>query len=181
MWQVVCTWAGIGGAPGTNTFLASTGDTDVDDLRTALAAFYTGFMTDQCSDDVAVTIPSAGSKIDSTTGQLSGLWASGTPTTVAGADTGNRVPDVAQILVQMHTDLVVNGRLLRGRVFIPGLRVTALTNGELSSGTITDVTASAEANLTGRVCVYSRTHKTFATVGACTTWNEMASLRSRRD
>lgn len=180
LWQVRVLWTGDDGLPGTNTIYASTGDTDVDDLRTALDSFYNDYCAGQCSDDLTATIPAAGDKIDSETGQVSGLWSSGTPLVNTGADTGNRVTDISQILVQLRTDLVVNGRLLRGRIFLPGFRVTGTQNGGVNPTQVTDIKNIAEDAFVGRCCVYSRTHHTFATIDSVTVWDQMASLRSRR-
>lgn len=181
LWQVRMLWQGGGGMPGTNTIYASTGDTDVDDLRTALDDFYDFWTTGNCSDDFNVTIPATGDKINSNTGGLAGLWSSGTPIVHTGTDTANRVPDIAQVLVQLHTDLVVSGRLLRGRIFLPGLRVTGTTGGQLDPTIQSNLQGAADDLAIGRLCVFSRTHNTFATVTATSVWQELASLRSRRD
>jgi hypothetical protein len=182
LWQVRNEWTGTGGGmPGTNTIYASTGDTDIDDFRSALADFYDFWVTGNCSDDFSVTIPATGDKIDSGTGGVVGLWSSGTADVHTGTDTANRVPDIAQVLVQLRTDLVVSGRLLRGRIFLPGLRVTGTTGGELDPTIQSALQGAADDAFIGRACVFSRTHNTFATITATTVWNEIASLRSRRD
>lgn len=182
LWQVRAEWTGTGGGmPGTNTLYASTGDTDIDDWRTALGDFYDFWVTGNMSDDFSVTIPATGDKIDSSTGGVSGIWSSGTADVHTGTDTANRVPDIAQVLVQLRTDLVVSGRLLRGRVFLPGLRVTGTTGGELDPTIQSALKDAADDCFIGRGCVFSRTHNTFATITATTVWNEIASLRSRRD
>ena len=180
LWKVRVGYTGEGGLPGVNTLLASTGDTDVDDLRTALAAFYTNWGT-HAPGPLSISIPASGDKIDSNTGQISGSWTSGTTTTIPGVGSAARVNSATQVLIQLRTDLILNGRHLRGRIFMPGLALNGIVNAKLDPTVLTNVQTAAATMAIGRLCVYSTTHKEFATVTAVTVWDQLAVLRSRRD
>lgn len=180
LWQVRMVWRGPGGLPGTNTIYSSTGDSDVDDLRTKLGEFYDTWCTGNVYQSFNVTIPSAGDKIDSDTGGVAGIWTSGSPDVHSGTDTVDWAPDTTQVLVQLQTDLIVNGRMLHGRLFLPGLRKSGVISGNLSSDIRSAMQSAADDAFVGRLCVFSRTHNTFATVTATSVWQELAVLRSRR-
>lgn len=179
LWSVKVLYTGQVGLPGTNSILSSTGDTDVDDLRTALIAFYNDWM-DNVVSPVVCTIPSTGDKIDSSTGQVSGVWSSGSDEVINAAGSGNPVPFSNQVLVQLQTDLIVNGRKLHGRIFLPGAIATNDDGGKVNATMAAAIAASAVENLVGTICVYSSTHKTFATVTGAKVWEQWAVLRSRR-
>lgn len=180
IFQIRLEWRGGDGGLGTNTLYGQEGDVAVSEMRTALSTFFGTPVSGAISDDFNVTIPSTGDILDTNTGGLIGVWDSGTPIVKVGADTANRAADATQILVQLHTDLVLNGRLLRGRFFIPGLRVTGIQNGNLHPDIISEYTTAATTAFVGKFAVFSRTHFRWATVTRCSVWSELAVLRSRR-
>lgn len=181
LWEVRVLYTGGPGMPGTNTLFGSTNDSDIDDLRDALDDLYGLWALNHMATGLTVTIPAEGNKINSATGELSGGWTSGSPIVNNGGATGERVPLSSQLLVQLKTDSVVSGRRLRGRIFLPGATEPENGAGVPTSDLINTIQARAEAVAVGRLCVYSLTHKTFATVTAVSVWNQWAVLRSRRD
>ena len=105
--------------------------------------------------------------------------------TGAGTASGDMCPPATQGLVRALTNVVVAGRLLRGRIFIPG--VPEASNGSSGgpvSGYRTAIDAAA-ATLLGDAntewSVWSLTHGVLASVTAANTWSKFATLRSRRD
>lgn len=180
IFQIRMTWAGGDSAPFVTTLYAQENDTSIADARAAISDFLSGDVSGQFSDDFTWTIPSSGDILDTNTGGLIGTWTDGTPISDSGADTGNRVADASQVLVQLRTGDIVSGRELRGRFFLPGLRVTALSAGNLDSSTLTTIETEANDNLNGVLAVFSRTHHEWATVTSCSVWSELAVLRSRR-
>jgi hypothetical protein len=155
-------------------------DQALEEARGLLANFYDDYLTGNVADDFHATIPNIGEQIDSTTGSVVGFWDSGDEITKDGTDTSNFVTDVSQVLLQMRTGFVVGGRELRGRLFLPGLRVTATSLGNVDSTVATAIQDSANENLNDTFAVFSRTHHAWATISSCTVWSEFASLRSRR-
>jgi hypothetical protein len=122
--------------------------------------------------------------IESTTGQLVGST-SVTEATISATGGGEALPRFSQLLCQLRTGNVINGRRLRGRIFLPGMQETTNTSlGKPSSALVTSNTGALEtmrAAVAPRWVVYSRTNKAFGIVTSVGTWGEWASLRSRRD
>jgi hypothetical protein len=168
-----------GGRLGTNTLYVPN-DEALELARENLAQFYDDYLTGNVADDFHATIPNLGEQIDSTTGVVSGFWDSGDVIQKDGTDTSNFVTDVSQVLLQMRTGFVVGGRELRGRLFLPGLRVTASSVGNVDTTVADQIADSANENLNDTFAVFSRTHHAWATIHSCTVWSEFASLRSRR-
>jgi hypothetical protein len=104
--------------------------------------------------------------------------------TFTGTNDTDLLPSMNQGLLQLRTGVYVEGRELRGRIFLPGWGENKSTAGRPSVSTLNDWVASANAELLGAldatIVVYSLTHKVFAPVIAITAWNEFAVLRSRR-
>lgn len=126
------------------------------------------------SADVAV--------IDDATGNLVSME-SVTPETGVGTGTGDLAPYATQGLLRLYTTTVVGGRLLRGRLFLPGVTEGANT-GIPSAGYISNyntVAAALISDANTAWAVWSRTHGTSQAVSTATTWNRWAVLRSRRD
>jgi len=80
--------------------------------------------------------------LEATTGVLTGTFNATDPTTTVGTAVGDPLPAQTQGLIRFGTATVVNGRRLRGRLFIPGPTEAAnTTTGVPSSGYTTDLTA----------------------------------------
>jgi hypothetical protein len=97
------------------------------------------------------------------------------------------VPQATQALLQLRTGDYVNGRELRGRIFIPGITETDSILGKPDAALITAlINAYDFAMLNGGTAagghvVYSRTHFQASIVQDVSVWGEFAVLRSRRD
>lgn len=179
LYQIRVMWTGPGGLPGTNTLYAPT-SIAIGDILDAANDFYDFWVTGNIADDFHATVPSTGERIDVDTGIVVGTWAHGSDTQHDGTDTSNFVTDATQVLLQLRTGFFVSGRELRGRLFLPGLRVTGTTVGNLDPSIISDTEDAANAAFAATMAVYSRTHHTFATIDHCNVWSELAVLRSRR-
>lgn len=107
------------------------------------------------------------------------------PASGVGIASSDQLSPTTQGLLRVLSSTVVAGRILRGRVFLPG----ATEGQNQANGVPTTVYKSdydaaaaaliADANTTW--VVWSRTHATFATVVSASTWASWAVLRSRRD
>lgn len=124
--------------------------------------------------------------IDPATGQQIDAFNT-TTSIIDGFAAGETLPPANQGLVRFTTSTFVNGRRLRGRVFIPG-PTEAMSSGQQPTATylgyLTDaiddlITASGPA---GDLVIYSRTHLTAGVVTGGTGWGSgWGILRSRRD
>lgn len=107
-----------------------------------------------------------------------------TPFSHSGTSGSEPLPFATQMLVQLTTDTVVNGRILRGRIFIPALTESSNDNGRPTAAAIAAVgiAATVLAGPTNLVFlgVWSRKWTTLGQVRAASAWSEFAVLRSRR-
>jgi hypothetical protein len=108
---------------------------------------------------------------------------------VPGSGVGTNVTDAlsptTQGLLQLRTGLIVFGRLLRGRIFLPGpCEAHNGSSGGPLAGYV-DPYETAAATLVGDantdLVIWSQTHGVKAPVASADVWSKWASLRSRRD
>lgn len=153
--------------------------------RAALRSFFDGLKTYMGSINTYF-VESTGRVLDDFTGGLIGTWSDATLPTVTGTNGGAVVPDASQVLVRWTTGVVVGGRFVQGRSFIPGLAVTNLSGGNLLAAT--GVAFDAQANaMIATALGFGVWHRPVGGTGgqhvlasSATTWNELAVLRRRR-
>ena len=181
MWRVTTVFSGVQGAPYySNHYFPGT--TTPAEAVEAIDEFWDGcasLIVDNCSWTVQGEVVD----IDVTSGQPVGFTTI-TGANGAGTSAGQMLPPSTQMLVRWTTDQVINGRLLRGRTFIPALTETVSDFGRPDSSAIADALAAASALLVDTdsdVGVWSRTHGAFALTTGVSVWEEFAVLRSRRD
>jgi hypothetical protein len=108
-----------------------------------------------------------------------------TPATGTGSAAGDALPPIAQGLLRLFTSQIVSGRLLRGRLFLPGAPESdSASTGGTSSTFRSDYEAAAAALIADANAdwsVWSQTHGTLASISTATIWTKWASMRSRRD
>lgn len=102
----------------------------------------------------------------------------------SGAQTGGtqQLADATQMLLQWRTGVIVSGRQLRGRTFLPGIAQSEIANGNVRESSRTAV-QDALATLIGTghaPAVWSRKHGTVAEAVSADVWNEFAVQRRRR-
>jgi len=120
--------------------------------------------------------------LNTQTGKLEGLTST-TPATGAGSAAGDPAPFATQGLLRLFTNTIVNDRLLRGRLFLPGV-VEASSTGVPSAGYMTAYNTPAAALIADANTqwnVWSHTWGASSPVITASTWNRWAVLRSRRD
>jgi len=122
-------------------------------------------------------------QINEATGTLVGVT-SVTPATGTGTDAGDALAIGTNGLLRLFSNVIANGRLVRGRIFLPGPTEGQNTAGVPISAYTGDyntaaATLMADANTEWRI--WSRTHGVAPDVTAATTWSKWAFLRSRRD
>lgn len=148
-----------------------------------LASGVAVFLNDQTEYSVATS----GRVLEEETGALLGEWTHTSIYDGVGGDAGEPVADSTQVLLRWVTGSVLGGRFVRGRTFIPGLSVSHLTNGNLSTTAISGCQA-AQSSFLGAGTGFGVWHRPKGGVGGAlvpasggTTWQELAVLRRRRN
>lgn len=181
MLRVTTVFTGVAGSPYFSIMhFGGVGQTGADAAVAAVGDFWTAI------DQYMVTSLSWATEAEveniTPAGALQGVLVT-TPETGSGGDAGQGLPPATQGLIRWRTGVIVSGRELRGRTFIPGLAETASDGGP--QGTfVTDANAAAAAlaaESVGELVVWSRTHAAAHPVISGTLWSEFAVLRSRRD
>jgi hypothetical protein len=141
---------------------------------------------DYLSEDLNWTVRTTGRVLDSATGQLSGEWSDPNARAGFGASVDNQVANATCMLMRWNTGDIVRGRFVRGRTFVPGLRASALVNGQWASS------AAGAFGVAGQALITSGTgfgvwHRptggsggSFHAANNCTGWTEAAMQRRRR-
>lgn len=182
--EILVDWTTSRGPGQVSVFMFS--DTvPVADQRNAIGAFLTdadGILSTTTSWVVRTT----GRELNDGTGQLEGVWNESTGHSGLGAQVQEQMSDATQVLVRWKTALIINGRFLQGRTFLPGVAVTAAVDGNLGDGA-RDTVLTAAQNLVDDAVQLSVWHRPVAGAGGARTtvigtdvWREFAVLRRRR-
>lgn len=184
LWRVRTEFTGPEGLPGLNVthwrkeplFGTTAVVARIEDFWTGMRGLLTTGLTIRVDPEIDV--------IDEATGQLVDV-VSETTENITGLDTDPPLPWEVQGLASVTTGLFVNGRRLRGRMFIPGLCTDSLSGGKFFESnrgdTETRWTAFTSAGLDAVFCVYSTTHHVSEPQQNAIVRSDFASLRSRRD
>jgi hypothetical protein len=161
-------------------------------IRAAVAGFW-GDVSAALTDSTVWDVDHESRLLDNETGALISLDVDATNYTGTGDNNLDPVPDASQGLIRWATGVVVNGRFLQGRTFIPGIASSFCLNGNLSSSTQAALATAATTFIAAAPTfgVWHRpkrdpiTHVIVrtgafwpASVGSA--WNELAVLRRRR-
>ena len=136
--------------------------------------------------NVSWLVQTSGRELDDATGTLTGAWTEATSQIGNGANSGNVVPDASQAMIRWTTGEIVNGRFLKGRTYIPGFAVAAVSEGNVLAANVTAINAGCTAFVaSGAQGVIW--HRPVANTGGetkqidgGTLWTEFAVLRQRR-
>lgn len=189
MLRVDSIWSGPGVAGGGITQLFFNNDAgDAQACVDAVEDFWNAFMPIM-SDRCTVEIADAVYELAPADGSLVGIVPVTSPGAQQGDADGDALPPATQLLIRATTGLIVNNRVVRGRVFIPGmLEANSSDIGEPSSGLVAGANTAAAAlvaDLTAQWCIWHRPSDTGAGsiggVTSATAWSKFAVLRSRRD
>lgn len=141
----------------------------------------------QLSTSTTWTIRTDGRTLNTATGALEGKWLDNTVQTGSGGDAASSpVPDLAQVLLRWQTEVVVRGRLLQGRTFIPGAVVGDVTSGNVGAVLLNAVNAAAATFVAAGngFVIWHRPRNgaggVAASVESSGAWTEWAGLRRRR-
>lgn len=100
--------------PGVSTFY--TAATEPSALRAAVLTFF-GVAAVNMPTTCGLVIPSSGETLEDSTGEVTGIWTDGTPSTVFGTDPGVYAAGVGARMV-WETNGVTNNRRVRGSTFL---------------------------------------------------------------
>lgn len=168
--------------PGLSTFFFdTTGATEAGAAATAVAAFY-GDLEPVIRTPGTYLVEPVAAEINPATGVITGFYP-----VPAGGGTGSgaaeALPRQCQGLLRLRTDEVVAGRLLQGRMFVPGPTQNELDNGLTTAAYRTTVDTAAEVLLAAQPTwsVWSRAHGIVAPIVDTSVAQTFATLNSRRD
>lgn len=177
-------WTGSTGSPYfTQTYY--TGAADVAHADDAINALYTLFnaMSTYIDDALTVTISGDAEVIDVSNGQITSV-VSTTGAVKSFTGTGDALPTLVQGLAVFNTGSYINGRQLKGHMYLPGMleannTVVGLPAASMTS-TITGFLTTYAADSSDPT-VFSRTHGAASTIQSSSMSAKWAYLRSRRD
>lgn len=153
--------------------------------RSAINTFWTAVKA-SLDNSVSFGIRTLGRELDDQTGALTGAWTETSSKTGNGSGTTEQVADATQAIIQWHTGTIINGRFVRGRTFVPGLSIAALSNGNLGASTVTTFQSAANALIASAadLAVWHRpvsgSGGSAPVVNSASVWNELGVLRRRR-
>nr|CRY96206.1 hypothetical protein [uncultured prokaryote] len=175
---------GVAGAPSySNYYFGGDTQTEADDARTALLAFYTSIRT-YFTNAVTFRIDTEVPIIDTVTGNILDVL-SVAPGAVVGSGSGSIVPPISQVMMRLKTGVFDTGRQVQGRINLPyTLSTNSTVIGGVNTTQITAIQTAAAALLVAAGAqwgVYSPKAGAFVPISTVTVWEQYASLRSRRD
>jgi len=190
--EIITDWSTGSGRAGLSVMYFDTSIIDETTTRSELADFW-GTIDAYLDSNTRWTIRTTGRVVDSSTGALVGEWTEPTLRTAFGSVSGAAVADLAQVLVRWNTGVVVRGRFLKGRTFIPGYASSLQAEGQVGSVQQAAI-ASAGANLLAgaNLQVWQRPFAgsadpvrpaysgSSARAETASVWAEFASQRNRR-
>lgn len=182
IWRVTTLYSGgaITG-PGINRLYFSESVTS-GDAQSAVAAFYTS-LTANIVNTITFTISGQVEEINDATGDITGVEDTDV-VTVTGANAQDNLPLGTSLVAQLFTNTFINGRRLRGRIYLPGFvepnnaagvpdaTIKTAVKGYL--GTLHDGGANG-------LLVYSPTHGLSSSVTKTDVNPKWGLLHSRRD
>ncbi len=181
--RVQVTWGGSAAAGGGITsfyFQGAVGSAA--QQRDAVVAFLTATEARRATS-ATWTLLTDVDRLNEVTGALESV---NTVTAASGVGTGagDIMPSLNQGLLRLLTTAIVNGRLLRGRIFLPGTIESDNSGGAPIVGYRTGydtaaATLIAEANTIWSV--WSRTHGVIFPITTASTWTQWSFLHGRRD
>lgn len=174
-------WTGGPGGEGVSTFYAlPTASTALADIRTFFDSIK-GLVPAAFS----WTFPNSGDQIEDSTGQISGAWSAAAAPSVVGTSVTTAYAAGVGARVSWQTQLILNGRRLRGTTYITSLSTSSYdTTGTLQTSSLTTLQNAADALIAATdLVIYSRPHNGsfgYGLVIGATVPDRVTALRSRR-
>lgn len=186
LFRIQTVFSGVEGAPFLSTMYFTGDPLGPAGAVTAVDTFWDN-LAGVMATGLLWTVNGEVSEINQETGALVDVH-NVTPAGGAGSAGGDRTPAATQGLIKWNTGVVVNGRILRGRTFIPC--PNEAQGAAAPNATYVLALATAGNNLIASPAGFQIWHRPTTPVAAdgsselvqaCTAWNKYAVLRSRRD
>lgn len=182
--RIRCEWGGspVEG-PGLSTFYA----VDSPALLTPKLVLFFEAIKLQLPPGATIRVPNDGDTLEATTGTLTGVWSSTGGGTSTSTETGVYAKGVGA-RITWNTDLVENGRRVRGATYIVPLLAGAYqADGTIATSSLNAIQAAADALVTGMAGDLAVWHRPGpkgagvpAVVVSATVKDQVSWLRSRR-
>lgn len=131
-------------------------------------------------------VEGTGREMNEVTGTLTGIWTSPAPAVTTGAGGTSITPDAVQTLFRWNTGIIIGGRFVQGRTFVPGIISGSTSGGNVSVAALAALNTAA-TNFVGANIGFGIWHRPVGGSGGVlvpvvggTTWSELAVLRRRR-
>lgn len=177
------TWTGLGGLPGLSTFYYGVASPNVSDCVAFFNAIKSQFPTGLVWD-----IPSSGDELDDATGTLTGGWLGTGGGQVAATGSAASWAAGVGVRVRWDTNVINNGRRVRGGTFLTSCVAPLYDNGgSISTASLAIFQTAASNYAASGVAkgVWSRPTTTspglYAAINTATVPDKVTMLRSRRD
>lgn len=184
MREILMDWNTARGGPGLAVFYFSDAG-PVAPQRQAIKTFVNQ-MDAYISGTTTWTVRQEGRILEAATGAVTGLWSDPVDQSGDGAGGDFGLADATQLLIRWKTTTVVDGRVVQGRTFIPGILQQYSANGNVAPSLIPLTTAAALGLVIADVG-FGIWHRPKAGAGgvlcpvtSAGTWSEFAVLRRRR-
>lgn len=180
MKRVRTVFSGVAGSPYySNLYFGDSSSASA--CVTVVDTFFTD-MDGVISTELAWTVQGTVVTIDPITGDITSSEDVG-GTNGFGDDAGEQMPPANQILLRWHTGEYINGRELRGRLFVPSPTIVSDDGGVVLSASRTQVQNAADTLIGSgqNMLLWSKTHGETRSVTTADVWEQFAVLRSRRD
>ena len=179
--EVIVRWIGPGAASKLNIFHFSDAATG-SQMKASLEAFLND-LKPQISTQYSAILNSTWRNLDTATGALiSESPFSPTPVAIVGTNAGQPLPDAVAGLIRWNTGVIVNGRFLKGRTFLPGLSVGLMQAGNFAGTGLATLNTAAANLVAGAITpvVWSRTNGVAQVFTSGSVWAEASTQRRRR-
>lgn len=182
--QATLIWAGAGGVSGQTALFFQDGATGFD-IEDAIAEFELAIRP-ALANTTTVTDTGVIRDMSTASGVLTGEVALTSSPVTTGSGGASAVPNASQGLIRIATGIFLNGRHLRGRIYVPGMSAsTVLGTGEVNTTGLNALAAAGTALVTSGV--YGVWHRPVGGAGgvihpanATSAWAEFAVQRRRR-
>jgi hypothetical protein len=173
--------SGIPGSPFLTTHYFDSLFSNANSAADAVQLFWEGLVdviSVECSMDVELDVAT----IDPTTGAITDMEP-GAAHHISGGANGELASAATQGLMRLNTGVVAGGRVLKGRLFIPGVTEGSGAAAPFSTyqTVVEDAGTAVIDDEDSQWVVWSKVNGVYAAVQAATCWNQYAVLRSRRD
>lgn len=180
--RVVWDGTGVEGL-GLSTFYFDSATGTAAQQVAAVAAFLAATEDRRCIGMTWATVSDVAT-LNTVSGVLEAVTAT-TPAAGSGTAAGDCLPPSTQGLLRITTPTIAGGKVLRGRLFLPGAtEAMNLSAGSPEPSYRSDYDAAAAAliaDVNTIWAIWSQTHGVLGTAASAVVWTKWAQLRSRRD